>query len=117
MENPLCKLKQATHILLNDGFKTRYNDEFKRIINWVFEGGFTRKQKNVIKRIFTENLSQTQPIVITKENVEKINCKIVAELANSPTTPEADEKLFKNGILVIPDFYVMQEGLQFHILK
>ena len=49
--------------------------------------------------------------VITQENVEKINCKIIAELANGPTTPEADEKLFKNGILVIPDFLCNAGGV------
>ena len=49
--------------------------------------------------------------VIKKENVEKINCKIIAELANGPTTPEADEKLFKNGILVIPDFLCNAGGV------
>jgi len=49
--------------------------------------------------------------VITKENVEKINCKIIAELANGPTTPDADEKLFKKGILVIPDFLCNAGGV------
>ena len=49
--------------------------------------------------------------VITKENVEKINCKIIAELANGPTTPEADKKLFKSGILVIPDFLCNAGGV------
>ncbi|AKB84256.1 Glu/Leu/Phe/Val dehydrogenase [Methanococcoides methylutens] len=42
--------------------------------------------------------------VITHENADKIKAKIVAELANGPTTPEADEILFKNGVHMIPDF-------------
>ncbi|MHA2051352.1 MAG: Glu/Leu/Phe/Val family dehydrogenase [Promethearchaeota archaeon] len=49
--------------------------------------------------------------VITEENVEKINCKIIAELANGPTTPKADEELFKKGILVIPDFLCNAGGV------
>jgi len=42
--------------------------------------------------------------VITAENASKVKAKIVAELANGPTTPEADAILFKNGVYVIPDF-------------
>jgi len=42
--------------------------------------------------------------VITHDNADKIKAKIVAELANGPTTPEADEMLFQNGVHLIPDF-------------
>ncbi|MFW9882106.1 MAG: Glu/Leu/Phe/Val dehydrogenase, partial [Candidatus Thorarchaeota archaeon] len=49
--------------------------------------------------------------VITRENADRINCKIVAELANGPTTPEADETLFEKGILVIPDFLCNAGGV------
>ncbi|NPE31977.1 Glu/Leu/Phe/Val dehydrogenase, partial [Methanococcoides sp. SA1] len=42
--------------------------------------------------------------VITHENADKIKAKIVAELANGPTTPEADEMLFQKGVHLIPDF-------------
>ncbi|MDQ3838100.1 MAG: Glu/Leu/Phe/Val dehydrogenase [Thermoproteota archaeon] len=40
---------------------------------------------------------------ITKKNANKVKAKMVAEAANGPTTPEADEILYKNKILVIPD--------------
>jgi glutamate dehydrogenase (NAD(P)+) len=40
---------------------------------------------------------------ITKKNAAKVTAKMVAEAANGPTTPEADEILYKNKTLVIPD--------------
>jgi len=49
--------------------------------------------------------------VITASNAGKIKAKIVAELANGPTTPEADDILFKNGVHVIPDFLCNAGGV------
>lgn len=40
---------------------------------------------------------------ITKENANNIKAKLVLELANGPTTPEADDILFDKGIPVVPD--------------
>jgi glutamate dehydrogenase (NAD(P)+) len=41
---------------------------------------------------------------ITGENAANIKAKIVGELANGPTTPEADQILHKNSVFVLPDF-------------
>jgi len=49
--------------------------------------------------------------VITKENAPRIKAKIVAELANGPTTPEADEILHNKGVHVIPDFLCNAGGV------
>jgi len=48
---------------------------------------------------------------ITGSNAENIKAKIVVELANGPTTPEADEIMFKKGILVIPDILANAGGV------
>ncbi len=48
---------------------------------------------------------------ITAANADNIKARIVAELANGPTTPEADEILRKNGVYVIPDFLCNAGGV------
>ena len=48
---------------------------------------------------------------ITKENADKVKAKVVLELANGPTTPEADEVLFAKGIAVIPDVLANSGGV------
>ncbi|MBW6470335.1 MAG: Glu/Leu/Phe/Val dehydrogenase [Methanosarcinaceae archaeon] len=49
--------------------------------------------------------------VITIKNAAKIKAKIVAELANGPTAPEADDILHNNGVHVIPDFLCNAGGV------
>lgn len=65
-----------------------------------------------VKSITNEDLLETECTIlipaalenqITKKNAGKIHAKIMAEAANGPTTPDADDILYKNKILVIPD--------------
>lgn len=49
--------------------------------------------------------------VITDANAPNIRAKIVAELANGPTTPEADQILAEKGVYVIPDFLCNAGGV------
>jgi glutamate dehydrogenase (NAD(P)+) len=48
---------------------------------------------------------------ITRCNADKVKAKIVAELANGPTTPEADEILYANNVHIIPDFLCNAGGV------
>ena len=49
--------------------------------------------------------------MITDVNADRIKAKIVCELANGPTTPEADAVLYRKGTFVIPDFLANAGGV------
>jgi glutamate dehydrogenase (NAD(P)+) len=48
---------------------------------------------------------------ITKRNADKIKAKIIVEGANGPTTPEADQTLFENGVVLVPDILANAGGV------
>jgi glutamate dehydrogenase (NAD(P)+) len=49
--------------------------------------------------------------VITRDNADKIRASIVAEGANGPVTPEADQILEERGVLVLPDVLANAGGV------
>ena len=48
---------------------------------------------------------------ITRENAPKLQCKMVVEGANGPTTPEADLILYDRGIFLVPDILANAGGV------
>ncbi|MGC1186307.1 MAG: Glu/Leu/Phe/Val dehydrogenase [Candidatus Acidiferrales bacterium] len=49
--------------------------------------------------------------VITLHNADQIKARIVAEAANGPTTPHADEVLARKGVMVLPDILANAGGV------
>jgi glutamate dehydrogenase (NAD(P)+) len=92
-----------------------------------FEEGIAWKKKNgtVLDMVNTQNITNEELLeldvvvlfpsalenVITEANAGNIKAKISAELANGPTTPEADRILHENGVYVIPDFLCNAGGV------
>ncbi len=49
--------------------------------------------------------------VITDRNADRIRCRILCELANGPSTPEADDILFGKNVFVLPDLLANAGGV------
>ena len=49
--------------------------------------------------------------VITKSNVRRVKAKLIAEGANGPITPGADETLYKRGVVIVPDILCNAGGV------
>jgi glutamate dehydrogenase (NAD(P)+) len=87
--------------------------EFKKKNGTVV--GFKKASKITNEELLELDVTLLMPSalenVITKDNAPRIKAKIIAELANGPTTPEADEILHRKGIFVIPDFLCNAGGV------
>jgi glutamate dehydrogenase (NAD(P)+) len=76
-----------------------------------FPGSKTITNEELLELDVTVQIPSALESVITKDNADKIKAKISVELANGPTTPEADHILHKNGVYVIPDFLANAGGV------
>jgi glutamate dehydrogenase (NAD(P)+) len=76
-----------------------------------FEGAKSISNEELLELDVTILVPSALENVITKQNAGKVKAKIIAELANGPTTPEADRILYKNGNFVIPDFLCNAGGV------
>jgi glutamate dehydrogenase (NAD(P)+) len=48
---------------------------------------------------------------ITEDNCDRIRAKIIAEGANGPTTAAANERLYRRGVMILPDMYCNAGGV------
>jgi len=87
----------------------------KKTIAGYTEGDFVSDVKKANAELLMMEVDILAPCAlenqITKENVGKIKAKIIAEGANGPTTPEADEILHKNGVFILPDVLTNAGGV------
>ncbi len=87
-----------------------YRDEHGSILG--FPGSTTLKDNKAVMEMECDILVPAAlENQITIENADRIKAKIVAEAANGPVTPEAEDILLKKGIIVIPDMYVNAGGV------
>jgi glutamate dehydrogenase/leucine dehydrogenase len=77
--------------------------------------GFAKAQEISTEELFALEVDVLVPAAlenqITEDNAENIKAKILLELANGPTTPEADDILFKNKVVLVPDVLANAGGV------
>jgi len=77
--------------------------------------GYTNAQKITNDELLTLKCDILLPCAlenqITDDNAEKLQCKVIVEGANGPTTPLADEILEKRGIDLVPDILANAGGV------
>ncbi len=76
-----------------------------------FGGGEAISNKDVLEYDCEVLIPAALEKVITPENAPRIRAKIVAEAANGPTLPEADDILHDRNIMVLPDILANAGGV------
>ena len=93
----------------------------KELLEWRNQGKFLRDfHKNDYKHINNDEFFSIKCDVlipaamenqITQVNADQINCKIILEGANGPTTPEADKILHNKSTYIVPDILANAGGV------
>ncbi|HEV2580306.1 MAG TPA: Glu/Leu/Phe/Val dehydrogenase [Ktedonobacteraceae bacterium] len=87
----------------------RYKQERGSVVG--FPGAQTVRVQDVLEVPCDVLIPAATEGVITKENADRVQARIVSEAANGPTTPQADKILFDKGIVVIPDILANAGGV------
>ncbi len=95
--------------------------DIEKLLEWTQEGNYLKDYKDDRYKMITNEELLTMECdclvpaalenQITKNNANKIKCKIILEGANGPVTPEADKILFEKGIQVLPDILANGGGV------
>lgn len=87
----------------------KYKREHGELKGFPVARGITNKQ--LLELPVTVIVPAALENQITKTNAGRIKAKVVFEMANGPTTPEADEKLARKKIVVVPDVLANAGGV------
>ena len=118
----LIEQEKATVVAVSDSTGGIHNPDgldINRVIKWKQEHGTVQGFPGSKDITNAEVLEVECDILIpaalenqiTARNADRIKARLVAEAANGPTTPEADEILWKKGIFMIPDILCNAGGV------
>jgi glutamate dehydrogenase (NAD(P)+) len=92
----------------------------RELIHFKAEGGSFKDLDGSFSRVAPDEILTCEADIlipaalegqITEGNAGDIKARYVLELANGPTTPEADQILHENGVLVLPDILANAGGV------
>jgi len=97
-----CKLDRGSVIECDvvDGYEGQHGGEVKKVTNEEL----LEMDCDVLVLSALENQ-------VTVDNANQVKAKIIVELANGPTSPEADPILEQKGIMVVPDILANAGGV------
>lgn len=110
-------------IAVSDVHGGLYNEkglDVPALVDWVYTkrkplpehgGGERTNAKEILFRPCDVLVPAAVENQITSENVHQVNCRILCEGANGPTTAYADETLEQKGIFVLPDILANAGGV------
>jgi len=118
----LITAEKATVVAVSDSTGGIHNPnglEINRVIAWKQEHGtvqgFPGSKDITNAQVLEVDCDILIPAAlenqITARNADNIKARLVAEAANGPTTPEADEILWKKSIFMIPDILCNAGGV------
>jgi len=104
------------------GIYSKIGLDVNKLIKWKSENNLLREFKDTgtmplsnNDELFKINCDILVPAAIenqiTKANANLIDCKIILEGANGPTTPAADDILNDRGIIIVPDILANSGGV------
>ena len=77
----------------------------------AFTGGARQSRDAIIDVACDIWIPAARPDVLTKDNVARLQARVVAQGANIPATVEAEQMLHQRGVLVLPDFIANAGGV------
>jgi len=114
-----CKILAVSDI--SGGLYSSDGLNIEELLNWTRQGNYLKDFKNeryefiTNLKLLTTKCDILVPAAlenqITQVNANSIECKIVLEGANGPTTPKADKILNKKSIHVVPDILANSGGV------
>jgi len=100
-------------IYKEDGIDIKELNEYKKVNGQI--AGFPGSKSITNEELLEVSCDVLVPAAlenqITEKNAKDIKAKLVLELANGPTTPEADDILFNKEIPVVPDILANAGGV------
>lgn len=88
-----------------------YKQEGKKLIDFADDDSVQLQDEDILYEEVDVLVLAALGDVITEENMERVQAKIILELANGPLNEKAYEYLTKKGVLIIPDVLANAGGV------